>query len=116
MRLLERQPISKVVDKPKTSSKLKWQDSVHMGMIFEMKFNTIKMLKHILICSSIKWWAHAVNRDDSCTTENALVRTMPVEKIPDSDAPGKMCITGWLSCCESNALTAENIIIAGQRN
>ncbi len=109
-----RQLISKVINKPKTLSKLKWQDSAHMGMIFEMKFNTKEMLKHILVCASIKWWAHAINRDDSCTTENALVRTMPVENILDSDALGERCFARWLSCCEPNVLMAEIIFIVGK--
>ncbi len=87
-----------------------------MGMIFEMKFNTKEMLKHILICASVKLCAHAINRDDSCATENAFVRTMPMKKIPDSDAPRERCLARWLSCCESYVLMAEIIIIAGQRN
>jgi hypothetical protein len=87
-----------------------------MGMIFEMKFKTKEMLKHVLIWDSVKWWENAVNRDDSCAADNALVRTMPVEKIPDSDASGERHLTGWLSPCELNVLMAEIIVAAGQRN
>ncbi len=89
---------------------------MHIGMVFEMKFNTKDMLKQILICTSVKWWAHAVNRDNSCTTENALVRTMPVEIIPDSDTPGERCLAGWIGHCEPNVLMAEIIVITGQQN
>ncbi len=33
----------------------------HMGMIIVVKLHTEQMPKHVLICISIKWGAHAIN-------------------------------------------------------
>ena len=56
-----------------------------MGVNPELKFNAKEMLKHILIGTGIEWWAHAVNRNNRCTTKAAFVRTVPVKVVLDRD-------------------------------
>ncbi len=82
----------------------------------EVKFNAKQMLKHVLICVGIKRWAHAVDRDNCCTTEAALVRTMPVKEVLDSYAWRERDITRRGSCREPNVLTTEIVNVASQRN
>jgi hypothetical protein len=108
--------IGKIVNETKAPSKFEWQDPADVGMTPKVKFNAKQMLKHFLICAGIERWARAVDGDNCCTTEAALVRTMPMKKVLDSYAWRERDVTQWHSHRELNILTTEIVIVASQRN
>ena len=85
-----------------------------MSVIIMVEFNTKKMPEHILICSSIEWGAHAIDPNDCCAAEHALVHAVAMNVILYEYAGWDGRPVGWVGSRETHILTAEVVVVTSE--
>ena len=85
-----------------------------MSVIIMAKFNTKKISEHVLIHSSIKWGAHAIDPNDRRAAENALVHAVAMNVILHEYAGWNGRPVGWVGSREPHVLTAEVVVVASE--
>ncbi len=76
------------------TSELISRDGTDISVDLKMKLDSKKLLKHVLIGTSVKQWTNAVCRKDRRTSEDRTISILPMEMIFDNRA---MAIgrSGW---------------------
>jgi hypothetical protein len=67
----------------------------------KMKLDSKKLLKHVLVGTSIKRWTKAVSRKNQRTRKDRTISVILMEMIFDSDT-GAIGRSGWFSCRDNH--------------
>ena len=67
----------------KAASELISRDGTNISVAVEMKLDSKKLLKHVLIGTSVKWWTKAVFGNDQRTGKDRTISAVPMEMVFD---------------------------------
>ncbi len=76
------------------TSELISRDGTNISVALKMKLDSKKMLKHVLIGTSVKRWKKAVCRKDQRTSKDRTISIVPMEMIFD-DRTWAIGRSGW---------------------
>ncbi len=62
-------------------SELISRDGTNVSVALKMKLDSKKLLKHVLIGTSVKWWTKAVCREDLRTSKDRTISIVPMKMI-----------------------------------
>ena len=78
-----------------TSELISRQDSTNVSVALKMKLDSKKMLKHVLVGTSVKRWTKAVRRKNRRTSKDRTISVVLMEMILDIDI-GAIGSSVWL--------------------
>ena len=84
-----------------TTSALISIDGKNVSVALKMTLNSKKLLKHVLVGTSVKRWTKAVSRKNQRTSGDRTISVMSMKIIFDIDT-GAIGRSGWFRCGDSH--------------
>ena len=96
-----RQSVLDLLYQTEGTSELISRDGTNVSVALKTKLNSKKLLKHVLLGTSVKQWKKAVSRKNQRTSEDRTISVMLMKMIFDSNT-GSIGRSGRFKCGDSH--------------